>query len=169
MAYQKLQPGRITEMDDIKSDSADTVNLYDPINDYTLTSFDGVLGTDTVITDSNATFITDGVQPGDVVYNITASTEGARVVSVRSETTLVVRGLVVFTVGQDFRILKGSDEPAVLYIGSHPGTGTPSIKVITEGGDEVTFFNPPEGTFLPVQVKKIFRSGTNVTDVLALF
>ena len=157
-------------MDDLTSDNADTVNLYDPINDYTLTSITPIVNPFIEITDSNATFITDGVQPGDVVYNITSSlNEGGTVVSVKSETTLVVRGAAVIIVGHQFRILKGSDEPAVLYIGSHPVGGTPVVKVTTSGGDDITFFNPPEGSFLPVQVKKIFRNPTNVSDILALF
>lgn len=157
-------------MDDLRSDNADTVNLYDPINDYTLTSFNLVVNPFIEITDSNATFITDGVQPGDVVYNLTAFTEGGRIVSVKNETTILIRGLVAFTPGHQFRILKGSDEPAVLYIGTHPtAPSIPVLKVTTAGGDVVTFYNPPEGSFLPVQVKKVFRNGTNVSDVLALF
>ena len=38
------------------------------------------------------------------------------------------------------------------------------------GGDDVTFTNPVAGSFLPVQVKRIFNTGTaDVSDILALF
>ena len=175
MGYQKLQVGRITAMDDKKSNVSDTVNLNDPILDasgnpknYTITTFayDGVNST---LTLSGATFISDGVQPGDVAYNVTAPISGGRVLAINSETQIVVAGVIGTTAGTQFNILKGSTEPAVLYVGTNPGSGSVQLKVRTEGGDDITFHNPPEGSFLPVQVKRVFLAGTTVTDILALF
>mgnify|MGYP001231231994 CR=1 FL=1 len=174
MGYQKLQVGRITAMDNKRSDSSDTVNLNDPILDasgnpknYTITTFayDGVNSTLTV---SGATFISDGVQPGDVAYNVTASIAGGRVLAINSETQIVVSG-VVAPATASINILKGSSESAVLYVGTNPGSGAVQLKVRTEGGDDITFHNPPEGSFLPVQVKRVFLTGTTVSDILALF
>jgi len=173
MGYQKLQVGRITAMDDKRSDFSDTVNLNDPILDasgspktYTTTAF-SFGGTSSTLTVSGATFISDGVQPGDLAYRTDAAFAGARVLAINSETQIVVAGILT-TTGQSFGILKGSDEPAVLYVGTHPG-GAVTLKVRTSGGDDIIFHNPPEGSFLPVQVKRVFLGGTTVSDILALF
>lgn len=175
MGYQKLQVGRITAMDDKLSNVSDTVNLNDPILDasgspqtYTITSFQ-IIGSNAVLTCSGATFISDGVQPGDLAYNTTLVVAGGRVLAVNSETEILIEGLILSGLNQDFNILKGSTEPAVLYVGSHPAGGSVVLKVKTAGGDEITFHNLPEGSFLPVQVKKIFSNGTTVGDILALF
>ena len=55
-------------------------------------------------------------------------------------------------------------QPCVLYI----GTGG-SLKVLTEGGDEVTFVNIADGTFLPVNVLRVFLTGTDADDILAIW
>jgi hypothetical protein len=175
MGYQKLQVGRITAMDDKKSDFSDTVNLNDPILDaagspktYTITAL-SFAGTYSTLTASGATFISDGVQLGDVAYNTSTPLAGGRIVSVNSETEIVVEGLIASVPATQFTILKGSTEPAVLYVGTHAGAGGQQIKVRTSGGDDITFENIPEGSFLPVQVKRIWLTGTTVSDVLALF
>ena len=175
MGYQKLQVGRITAMDDKKSDFSDTVNFNDPILDasgnpktYTVTGFSLVDGTNSLLTVSGATFISDGVQPGDVIYRTDAPTAGARVLAINSETQIYVEGISAITT-QTFAILNGSSESAVLYVGTNPGAGAVRLKVRTSGGDDITFENIPEGSFLPVQVKRVFIAGTTVTDVLALF
>ena len=140
MGYQKLQVGRITAMDDKKSDFSDTVNLNDPILDasgspqtYTITGFQPI-GTNAVLTCSGATFISDGVQPGDLAYNTTLLISGGRVLAVDSETEILIEGLILSGLNQDFNILKGSTEPAVLYVGTHPAVGAAKIKVRTAGG-----------------------------------
>ena len=55
-------------------------------------------------------------------------------------------------------------QSCVLYI----GTGG-SLKVLTEGGDEVTFTNVQDGTFFPVNVLKVFSTGTDATDIIAIW
>jgi len=41
--------------------------------------------------------------------------------------------------------------------------------VLTAGGDEVTFVGFPTGGFLPVQVVRVFATGTTAASVLALW
>jgi hypothetical protein len=53
---------------------------------------------------------------------------------------------------------------AVLYI----GTGG-DVKVTTISGDDVTFKNLPNGSVLAVQVKKVFSTGTDADDIVALY
>ena len=58
----------------------------------------------------------------------------------------------------------GTNNGCVLYVG-----GAGNLKVETVGGDEVTFVGINTGTFLPVQVVKIFATGTSATNILALW
>ena len=55
--------------------------------------------------------------------------------------------------------------PCVLYVG-----GAGDVKVTTAGGDDVVFEAVNAGTFLPVQVIKVWKAGTTVTaDIIALW
>jgi hypothetical protein len=54
--------------------------------------------------------------------------------------------------------------------GALPYVGTGGdIKVTMVGGQTVTFVNVPDGTFMPIQVTRIWATDTNATDILALF
>jgi len=167
MGYQKLQVGRATPMDDKLSDTEDTINLDDPINASPLTAA-SVVGN--LITVTGATFITDGVQPGDLIVNLTTPSQATRVAAVQSQTELVtVAAAPALVATNTFNILSESTESAVLYIGT-TASATNTLKVRTEGGDDVTFNNLVQGTFLPVQVRRIYATGTaDVSNVLALF
>ena len=52
----------------------------------------------------------------------------------------------------------------VLYIG-----GAGNLKVTTAGGDEVTFNGVLAGTFFPVQVLRVWATGTTATNIIALW
>jgi hypothetical protein len=52
----------------------------------------------------------------------------------------------------------------VLYV----GTGG-DLRVMTVGGDEVIFFNVPTGSFIPVQVLRVFSTDTTAERILALW
>lgn len=54
--------------------------------------------------------------------------------------------------------------PSVLYV----GTGG-SVRVLTAGGDDVTFVNILSGSFIPVNVIRVFSTGTSASDMLALW
>jgi hypothetical protein len=58
----------------------------------------------------------------------------------------------------------GQVEGCVLYI----GTGG-ILRVLTAGGDDITFTNIPNGTFLPVQVIRVFASDTTALNIIALW
>jgi hypothetical protein len=52
----------------------------------------------------------------------------------------------------------------VLYI----GTGG-NLRVLTVGGDDVIFTNVQEGTFLPIQVLRVFATSTTALNIIALW
>jgi hypothetical protein len=54
--------------------------------------------------------------------------------------------------------------PASLFIG-----GTGDVKVDMLDGGTVTFINIPDGTFLPILVKRVYSTGTDATDIIALY
>ena len=57
-----------------------------------------------------------------------------------------------------------SNNGCVLYIG-----GFGNLKVETVGGDLITFVGVNGGSFFPVQVTKVYSTGTTATDIIALW
>jgi hypothetical protein len=52
-----------------------------------------------------------------------------------------------------------------LYVG-----GAGDVKVdLADDGEELVFKNVPAGTTLPIQVKKVWATGTSATYIIALF
>ena len=58
----------------------------------------------------------------------------------------------------------GAVEGCVLYV----GTGG-ILRVLTAGGDDITFQGVPNGTFIPVQVVRVFASTTTALNIVALW
>jgi len=56
------------------------------------------------------------------------------------------------------------DQPGEIYVG-----GAGNLKVITDGGDTVTFVGVLKGTILPVLVAKVFSTGTTATNLVVNF
>jgi hypothetical protein len=54
--------------------------------------------------------------------------------------------------------------PCVLYV----GTGG-TLRVLTAGGNDITLVNVADGTFIPIQVIRVFSSTTDATDIVALW
>lgn len=54
--------------------------------------------------------------------------------------------------------------PAVIYIG-----GTGNVKVTTAQGTAVTFNGLPAGAVIPVQVLRVWSTGTTATNMVAIF
>jgi hypothetical protein len=58
----------------------------------------------------------------------------------------------------------GIDNGACLFI----GTGG-NVTITTIGGQTVTLTNLADGVFIPIQVKKVFATGTTASGILALY
>ena len=52
----------------------------------------------------------------------------------------------------------------VLYVGT-----AGDIRVLTAGGNDVKFATVPGGTFMPVQVLRVYNTGTTATEIIALW
>lgn len=61
-------------------------------------------------------------------------------------------------------IVEGSNNGACLYI----GTGG-DLQVTMLGGQVVVFTNVPNGTFMPIQVRKVWATNTTASDILTLY
>ncbi|MDD5006661.1 MAG: hypothetical protein PHS33_09210 [Candidatus Omnitrophica bacterium] len=55
---------------------------------------------------------------------------------------------------------------SVIYVGT--GGGISTVKVATVGGQDVTFTSVPSGTIIPLMVTKVYKTGTDATNLVAL-
>ena len=156
MAYQKLQAGRAWQVN--KSDNTDIPNIgiAGPTGATTT-------GSATQLIDNNATFLTSGVKLGMIVVNTTDGTQ-TTVIGIENDTTLTVANNIFAVSGKNYAIYGGNQEGAVLYIGT-----AGNLKVTTVAGDDVTFQGVNTGTFFPVNVVKVFATGTSADNIIALW
>jgi len=155
MAYQKLQVGRALAV--IPSDYAEVP--------FPAVSASGV--NDTVaagtLTDTAATFITNNVITGDIVYN-TVDGSAATVVKVVSQTVLELNDDIFLATGKSYKVFAGgNNNGCILYIGT-----AGALDVVTVGGDTVNFAAVLAGQFLPVQVLRVLTS-SSATNIVALW
>lgn len=121
------------------------------------------------LTVSGATFITKGVNVGDVVYNTTDGT-AATVTAVDSETVLSLSANIIAVASKAFIVYQNSNSlgkqnyGCYLYVGS-----AGDVSVTTIGGDTVIFSAVPAGTILPVQILSVNSTGTVPTSFIALW
>ena len=113
--------------------------------------------------DSTATFITDNVKTGDIVYN-TVDKTAATVVKVLSETVIELNDDIFLLTGKSYSVYAGgNNNGCVLYIGT-----AGALDVVTAGGDTVQFAAVLAGQFLPVQVVQVLDS-SSATNIVALW
>lgn len=60
--------------------------------------------------------------------------------------------------------IRASDCSDALFIG---GAGSGALKVVMSDGQDATFAGVPVGV-LPIRVKRVYSTGTNVTNIVAL-
>lgn len=67
--------------------------------------------------------------------------------------------------------LNSNTTPFVVYVGAAAGTTATwaEVKVTTAAGNDITFSHFPTGTFLPVQCVRVWSTGTNATNLVALW
>ena len=155
MAYQKLQGHNA-----LRVVTSDTINIPNP-------STLAVSGTNTStsannLVDSGTNFVNLQIQVGSIVYN---TTDGscARVTSVAANTIGLSANIFTAT-SKDYSISAENNTPAVLYSG-----GAGNVRVLTEGGNDVTFNGTLAGSYFPIQVLRVFASGTTATNIIAIW
>tara|TARA_R100000329_G_scaffold150390_2_gene143174 strand:+ start:119 stop:640 length:522 start_codon:yes stop_codon:yes gene_type:complete len=108
---------------------------------------------------------------GDIVYNTTDNTV-ATVTAIDSSTILSIsadiftspENFIVFQAGPIFEQRIESSSGCLLYVGANDLTATKvNVKVETTDGSIVTFNAFPVGEYLPVQIVKLYATGT--TDI----
>lgn len=162
MAYQKLQVGL-----GVNVIPSDTLDIPNP-SGYTMTGTVTSAPASTALLDSNATFLKNNIRAGMVIYNTSNNTVIAEIISVVSETqlTIAVRSATGnFTVGNTYTIYANTDNPGcVLYVGV-----AGNLRVLTSSGSDITFTGVLAGSFIPVQVKRVFATSNTATSILALW
>lgn len=157
MAYQKLQTS--VGLNIVSTDNADipSVSVVETGTNSTTVA--------NALEDLSATFVTNGVQVGDVVYN-NVTLQVATVTKVIDNTRLLLNANIFLSTAESYTIYAQSQvkNAAVLFVGVG---GT--LRVITAGGQDITFNAILGGTFLPVQVNKVFKTGTTATNLIALW
>ena len=160
MAYQKLQAYRA-----LKVLPSDTVDIPNPA---TLAISSTTTGTAALkLIDSAGDFINKGIKIGDIVYDNTAN-KTMEVTAVDSATQLSVS--VALLSGASYKIYASQDTKnlgCVLYVGT-----AGDLLVNTAGGDTIEFIGVLAGSFIPVQVTRLFRTGqtgTAATNIVALW
>ena len=58
----------------------------------------------------------------------------------------------------------GRNNGCALYVGT-----AGALRVLTTGGDDITFVGINTGAFIPVQVLKVFATGTTASNIIALW
>lgn len=157
MAYQKLQPGLAAEV--IPSD---TIPIPVPSS--------------STITGTASATVADKLQVATDLFNVAQLKAGAIVVNETTNTiakvtkvdsnTLLSLSANIMSAGNLFTLYLNPEfnrsEGCILYIASDG-----NVKVETVGGSVVTYVGLKGGTFLPIQVYKVFATGTTSTDLIA--
>jgi hypothetical protein len=163
MANPRIQPTRALAV--IPSDNADVP--------FVGTNISGLSGGPVAnyLVDATKNFQTLQVFPGDIVYNLSAglaaTVAGAAVAGATDR--VLLNADIFLAAGDDYIIYQsspfngGQNTGAVLYV----GTGG-DVEVTTAGGDIVTFFNVQNGSFMPVQIIKVWGS-TSASGIIALW
>jgi len=129
-----------------------------------------------LIGESDAEFIKNGVKAGDIVVNL-SSRVSATVTAVIDQETLYLNADIFLNVGGTERYTiyaasavdnyQDANNGCVLYIGSG-GAGKDLNVTPLANQLPVIFKNVKEG-FFPVQVKKVWRTYTSCSDIIALW
>jgi hypothetical protein len=96
---------------------------------------------------------------------VVIGTSIARVATVVDATSITLDAAIAGTAAVGYKIyVKDSNPGCVLYVGN-----TGNLHVLTSSGADLTFVGIPAGSFVPVQVKRVFSTDTTATDILALW
>ena len=157
MAYQKLQTERALTV--IASDTINIPNVAGPVLSGTTSQ---AAPAATTLVDDTQDFTAIQGLVGSIVY-LTGGV--ATVTGIVNATTVTLSAGVANTGStESYTIYGDNNTGCVLYAGN-----TGNIRVLTAGGDDVVFVGIPAGSFVPVQVLRVFATDTTATDIVALW
>jgi hypothetical protein len=124
----------------------------------------------TTLTDAGNNFLNSVTNPngynisgGDVVYAGGAIDE---ILAVATANTLTMQSSTAATTYDIYKGNIGGDTAFTLFVGTG-GAGS-TLKVRTANGEDVTLNNVPDSSFIPLQVIRVFATGTTCSNILAL-
>lgn len=161
MANARIQPGRALNV--IPSDNNDI-----PFPLVATSGANSFVSVNQLI-DSSANFYAENVHEGDIVYN-TSSLLAATVVSVDAPDTITLNADIFLGTPENYVIYQTGamslgNQVCVLYI----GTGGDLSVTTADNDTKIIFANVQDGTFFPVQVKRVNAFGTSAGDIVALW
>tara|TARA_R100000781_G_C4036700_1_gene112539 strand:- start:122 stop:622 length:501 start_codon:yes stop_codon:yes gene_type:complete len=152
--------------------NSDTINIPQP---GIVTSGTNTSGVATTLTDAGQDFLNSttnnngyNITGGDIV--VSAAGVICEILSVDSATqlTLLAPGIAAGTydIYKGNYQIQGKSGGFTLFV----GTGGPAstLKVETVTGQAVTLHNVPDSSFIPIQVQKVFATGTTCSDIIGL-
>ena len=164
--YQKLQVGR-----GLNIAPSDTIDIPNPAAQALSGTSTGTAVDNKLVDDTNEPFETSGVSVGDIVYN----TSVALVPTVATITAIdngrqLSLSANIFPAsggnGKTYRIFRANEnDGCVLYVGAGA-----EMRVLTAGGDVVNLNAVPNGSYVPIQVKRVYATtdGSTATDAAAI-
>ena len=157
MAYQKLQTRRALTV--IASDTINIPNVAGPVLSGTTSQ---AAPAATTLVDDTQDFTAIQGLVGSIVY-LTGGV--ATVTGIVNATTVTLSAGVANTGStESYTIYGDNNTGCVLYSGAGG-----DIKVLTAGNDEVTFNGTVAGSFIPVQVKRVFATPAPPAGIIALW
>ena len=157
MAYQKLQVGRALTV--INSNSINIPNVAGPTVGGTTSQAAPAANQ---LVDNTKDFTAIQGLIGSIVY-LTGGV--ATVTAVTNASTITLSDTISDTSNPEaYTIYADDNNGCVLYVGN-----TGNVRVLTAGNDDVTFVGIPSGSFVPVQVKRVYATDTTATDIVALW
>lgn len=164
MANVRIQPSRALTV--YRSDDADI-----PYPAIAETGVDDTVPVGNQLIDSTKDFVALNIYAGNIVYNTTTGVSATIVANPlpTAPDTLELNNAIFSGAGDDYIIYQSSPQAGgqntgcVLYVGTKG-----DLTVTTAGNDIVTFFNVQDGSFLPVQVLKVWKI-TSADNIIALW
>lgn len=152
--------------------NSDTINIPKP---GIITSGTNTSGAATTLTDAGNNFLSSVTNPngynivgGDVVVSAAGVICEIESVDSATQITLKAPGIAAGTydIYKGNYQVQGQSDGFTLFV----GTGGPAstLKIKTVSGEDVTMLNIPDSSFIPVQVQRVFTTGTTCSDIIGL-
>jgi hypothetical protein len=151
--------------------ASDTIDIPNINNLYLVGSQTAI--TTNKLTASAGNFINNGVKVGDIVYNANTSANNtwpllgvATVIAVDSATALSLSADIFTTGSNEYRIFRavqngGDINPGCLLMGTNTTLASfYQARIRTIGNDNVTIATVASSDLIPIQVIRLFASGT---------